>query len=180
VLGDSGRFVVRGRLTDPAEVFFGMTMNHPKGGFAGKYYARRQFDGGGPFEWVIPLGEFVPQEPVFPPSPAGVGTRRVLGPDAPRRPRPRGPLHRTAIRHPLTPPCHPGGRPSWPARSPADWSTCWPVCCSWVWLPRSPASARMTRPARARRTPRSRRPPPTGRCTTTTPPAGVSTPPRRP
>jgi hypothetical protein len=72
VLGDSGRFVVRGRLTGPAEVFFGMTMNHPKGGFAGKFYARRQFDGGGPFEWVIPLGEFVPQEPVFPPSPAGL------------------------------------------------------------------------------------------------------------
>lgn len=72
VLADGGRFVVRGRSETAAEVFFGITMNDPKGGFAGKYYARRQFAGGGPFEWVIPLGEFVPQEPAFPPSPAGL------------------------------------------------------------------------------------------------------------
>lgn len=72
VLADGGRFVARGQLETAAEVFFGVTMNHTKGGFAGKYYARRQFAGGGPFEWAIPLGEFVPQEPAFPPSPAGM------------------------------------------------------------------------------------------------------------
>lgn len=71
VLADSGRFVVRGRVESATELFFGVTMNHPKGGFAGKYFAKRQVDGGKPFEWTIPLSEFVPQEAAFPPSPAG-------------------------------------------------------------------------------------------------------------
>lgn len=72
VLADAGRFVVRGRLGDAAEVFFGVTMNHPKGGFAGKYIARRPPDAGGAFEWVIPLAELKPLEGAFPPSPVGL------------------------------------------------------------------------------------------------------------
>jgi hypothetical protein len=72
VLGDAGRFVVRGRLSGPSEVLFGMTMNHPKGGFAGKYIAMRTVDAGGPFEWAIPLADLKPIEGTFPMSPAGL------------------------------------------------------------------------------------------------------------
>lgn len=76
VLADAGRFVVRGRLGSTAEVFFGVTMNHPKGGFAGKYFAVRKIDvggpGGEPFEWAVPFDQLQPVEGTFPASPVGL------------------------------------------------------------------------------------------------------------
>ena len=72
VLADVGRFVVRGEVEKPTEVFFGVTMNHPNGGFAGKYITRRDIDGGDSFEWTIPLVDLKPLEGAFPPSPVGL------------------------------------------------------------------------------------------------------------
>ena len=43
-LTSEGRFVVRGYLESTADVSFGMTMNHPKAGFAGKYMATRKVE----------------------------------------------------------------------------------------------------------------------------------------
>jgi len=74
VLSRDGEFVIRGRLGSTAEVYFGMTLNHPKGGFAGKYIARRTMKVtavGEPFEWTVPCAELAPTEPVFPPTPVG-------------------------------------------------------------------------------------------------------------
>lgn len=74
VLGHDGEFVIRGRLDSTAEVYFGMTLNHPKGGFAGKYIARRTMKVAAvdePFEWTVPCAELVPTEPVFSPTPVG-------------------------------------------------------------------------------------------------------------
>ena len=75
VLGSEGRFLVRGRVESTADVVFGMTMNHPKGGFAGKYVVVRKVEaanGGKAFEWALPLSEFKPLEKTFPDSPAGL------------------------------------------------------------------------------------------------------------
>lgn len=73
VLSSGGRFTIRGRLDSTAEVFFGMTMNHPKGGFAGKYFAVRKIDlaelGMEPFEWTVPFDELKPVEGAFPATP---------------------------------------------------------------------------------------------------------------
>jgi len=74
VLGRDGRFVVRGRLGSTADVVFGMTLNHPKGGFAGKYLAHRTVTvpANEPFEWTVGAVELVPTEPAFPRSPVGL------------------------------------------------------------------------------------------------------------
>jgi hypothetical protein len=75
LLDRDGAFRVRGRLDTTAEVYFGMTLNHPKGGFAGKYIAKRTVNvtsANAPFEWIVQRTEFVPTEPVFPLSPVGL------------------------------------------------------------------------------------------------------------
>lgn len=75
MLSATGRFVVRGRLVRSGEVFFGMTMNHPKGGFAGKYITMRKVDVAGGkegFEWVVPINQFKPLESTFPRTPVSL------------------------------------------------------------------------------------------------------------
>jgi hypothetical protein len=76
LLNANGRFRVRGSLDSPAEVVFGLTMHHPRGGFAGKYVASQKFEAGRhkdePFDWILPVRTFKPLEGTFPASPAGL------------------------------------------------------------------------------------------------------------
>lgn len=71
ILQADGRFRVRGRLSAASEVVFGVTLNHPRGGFAGKYVTVRKFDGG-PFDWTVPVQDLMPLEKTFPATPAGL------------------------------------------------------------------------------------------------------------
>lgn len=74
VLGGDGEFVTRGRLDSTADEYFGMTLNRPKGGFAGKFIARRMVKVTAPdepFEWTVPCANLAPTEPVVPPTPVG-------------------------------------------------------------------------------------------------------------
>ena len=72
----NGRFRIRGRLTSTADVVFGVTMNHPKGGFAGKYIVSWKMEATGvagtPFDRTIPSAELKPLEKTFPATAAGL------------------------------------------------------------------------------------------------------------
>ena len=76
LLPSSGKFRIRGQLAKSADVYFGLTMKHVKGGFAGKYVAARRLDvtqkTGQHLDFELPLKEFRPQEKEFPNSPAGL------------------------------------------------------------------------------------------------------------
>ena len=76
VLPSSGRFRIRGQIATSADVYFGLTMKHVKGGFAGKYVAARRLDlpqkTGQRLEIELSLAEFRPQEKEFPDSPIGL------------------------------------------------------------------------------------------------------------
>lgn len=65
VVQPNSRFVVRGRLTTPAPVHFGIRVSHPNGDFAGKYRGDldskqpvSELDGDGRFEVVYRLEDF--------------------------------------------------------------------------------------------------------------------------
>jgi len=61
VLQPSSRIRVRGRLGSPAKVYFGVTVLHPGGGFAGRFQTVRpaaSFRGGEDFELTLELREF--------------------------------------------------------------------------------------------------------------------------
>jgi len=76
VPASGGRFRVRGRIVASGDVYFGLTMKHVKGGFAGKYVAARRLDLPEKTEqyldFELPLKEFRPQEREFPNSPVGL------------------------------------------------------------------------------------------------------------
>ena len=73
VTAAGGRFRIRGRIETSGELYFGLTMKHVKGGFAGKYVTARQV--GLPaktdrrLDIELPLEAFRPQEKEFPDSP---------------------------------------------------------------------------------------------------------------
>jgi len=71
-----GRFRIRGRAGASGDVYFGLTMKHVNGGFAGKYVAARKLDltdkSDRRLEIELPLEEFRPQEKEFPGSPVGL------------------------------------------------------------------------------------------------------------
>lgn len=71
-----GRFRIRGRIEASSELYFGLTMKHTKGGFAGKYVTLRSITlsekTGRRFEIELPIGGFQPQEKEFPASPLGL------------------------------------------------------------------------------------------------------------
>jgi hypothetical protein len=61
VVKPNSRFVVRGRLTTAADVYFGVRVSHANGEFAGKFRARRpaaHFENDSPFEVVFQLSDF--------------------------------------------------------------------------------------------------------------------------
>jgi len=70
------RFRIRGRIGASGNLYFGLTMKHVKGGFAGKYVTARQVDlpekTDQRLEIELPLEEFRPQEREFPRSPIGL------------------------------------------------------------------------------------------------------------
>ncbi|MEO2032212.1 MAG: FecR family protein [Planctomycetaceae bacterium] len=62
IINPDSRFVVRGRLTTAANVFFGFRVSHANGEFAGKFLARQtaaQFENDSPFEAVFQLSDFM-------------------------------------------------------------------------------------------------------------------------
>ena len=71
-----GRFRIRGRVETSGDLYFGITMKHVKGGFAGKYVTARKLDVSGrtgrSLDIELPVEEFRPQEKEFPPSPVGL------------------------------------------------------------------------------------------------------------
>jgi FecR protein len=61
VVMPGSRFVMRGRMTTAADVYFGIRVVRPNGEFAGKFRCRRlatNFQNDSPFEAVFPLDEF--------------------------------------------------------------------------------------------------------------------------
>ncbi len=61
IINPDSRFVVRGRLTTAADVFFGFRVSHANGEFAGKFLSRQtaaQFENDSPFEAVFQLSDF--------------------------------------------------------------------------------------------------------------------------
>ena len=80
VLPSGGKFRIRGRMEAPTDVYFGLTMKHVKGGFAGKYVATfrvgESSGGDGPnrdgLDIEMHLGEFRPQEKESAESPIGL------------------------------------------------------------------------------------------------------------
>lgn len=75
LLDSGGQFRIHGRIESTTDVHFGVTMNHPKGGLAGKYIVVRKVeaaDGGKAFDWTLPLSEFKPLEATFPATPTGL------------------------------------------------------------------------------------------------------------
>jgi len=61
IVKPESRFVVRGRLTTAADVYFGFRVSHTNGEFAGKFLARRratQFENDSPFEVIFRLSDF--------------------------------------------------------------------------------------------------------------------------
>lgn len=61
VVKPDSHFVVRGRLTTAADVFFGIRVSRANGEFAGKFLARQaaaQFENDSPFEAVFQLSDF--------------------------------------------------------------------------------------------------------------------------
>ncbi len=75
LLEQGSRFRIRGRMGSTSQLYFGVTMNYPKGGFAGKYLTSRQIEAPGKvgksFEVELALEEFKPEEPNFP-TPIGL------------------------------------------------------------------------------------------------------------
>ena len=60
-LQPASRLRVRGRIGSPHKVYFGVTVRHPNGGFAGRYQTIRpegELPGGGEFEVVLQLNDF--------------------------------------------------------------------------------------------------------------------------
>jgi hypothetical protein len=76
VLTSGGKFRIRGQIETSGDIYFGLTMKHFKGGFAGKYIAVRQFvlpqNTDERLEIELHLEEFRPQEEEFPDSPIGL------------------------------------------------------------------------------------------------------------
>ncbi len=76
VLTSGGRFRIRGQIETSGNIYFGLTMKHAKGGFAGKYVAARQFDlpqkADERLEIELHLEQFRPQEEEFADSPIGL------------------------------------------------------------------------------------------------------------
>ena len=61
IVKPESRFVVRGRLTTAADLFFGIRVSHANGEFAGKFLARQpaaQFENDSRFEAVFQLSDF--------------------------------------------------------------------------------------------------------------------------
>ena len=75
-LNQDGVIRVKGSLKVAADVYFGLTMHYPDGGFAGKYVAHRKFfsPAGTPplIDVAIPVNEFTRDKPRFPESPIGL------------------------------------------------------------------------------------------------------------
>ncbi len=69
-------FRIRGRWQSPHDLVIGMTTQHLKGGFAGKYHVYRKAASfskpGGEFTLDVPIEAFVPEEPNQRKSPAGL------------------------------------------------------------------------------------------------------------
>ena len=76
LLTSGGRFRIRGRIETSGDIYFGLTVKHVKGGFAGKYHAARHFDllqeTDKRLDIELNLGEFKPQEEEFADSPIGL------------------------------------------------------------------------------------------------------------
>jgi len=76
VLAPGARLRLRLWLRTSADVYFGLTMKHLKGGFAGKYIARRRLQTAPPpdqpMEIELRAEDFRPQEEEFPHSPLGL------------------------------------------------------------------------------------------------------------
>ena len=78
VLEKGTKFHVRGQINKTKHVVFGITTNHAKGGFAGKYVAAQEIkveegesEAKGQFEVSLPLESFNRQKKCFPSSPVG-------------------------------------------------------------------------------------------------------------
>ena len=73
VLSSGATFHIRGRIDYSREVYFGLTMLHPKGGFAGKYIVERKCEVAQEADQVFDIElraeDFLPQYEVFPDSP---------------------------------------------------------------------------------------------------------------
>jgi len=71
-----GSFRIRGGIEASGDIYFGLTMKHVKGGFAGKYVTVRKVSGADKtdqrLDIELPLEEFRPQEKEFPASPVGL------------------------------------------------------------------------------------------------------------
>jgi len=71
-----GSFRIRGRIEASGDLYFGLTMKHIKGGFAGKYVTVRKVSLADKtdqrLEIELPLDDFRPQEKEFPVSPVGL------------------------------------------------------------------------------------------------------------
>ncbi|MDP6545829.1 MAG: ankyrin repeat domain-containing protein [Phycisphaerae bacterium] len=71
-----GNFRIRGRIGTSGDIYFGLTMKHIKGGFAGKYVTARRVNVADKtdqhLEIELPFEDFRPQEKEFPASPVGL------------------------------------------------------------------------------------------------------------
>jgi ferric-dicitrate binding protein FerR (iron transport regulator) len=71
-----GSFRIRGRIGTSGNIYFGLTMKHVKGGFAGKYVTVRKVSLADKtdqrLEIELPIEDFRPQEKEFPASPVGL------------------------------------------------------------------------------------------------------------
>ena len=71
-----GRFRIRGQVETSGDLYFGITMKHVKGGFAGKYVTARRIslpaETDRRLDIELPLQEFRPQEREFPSSLVGL------------------------------------------------------------------------------------------------------------
>lgn len=76
VLTSGGRFRIRGRIETSGDIYFSLTANHVRGGFAGKYHAARHLDlplgADKRLDIELSLGAFEPQEREFADSPIGL------------------------------------------------------------------------------------------------------------
>ena len=76
-LRPGAQFRICGQIEKPMDVIIGVTTQYLRGGFAGKHLAVRKADQftnvGGEFELIVPIEEFVPQEPDYPKSAVGFG-----------------------------------------------------------------------------------------------------------
>lgn len=75
LLDSAAHIRVQSRLDTTAEVYFGITLRHSNGGFAGKHIAVRKVKvpaGGQAFDRIVPLAAFKPLEKSSPATPAGL------------------------------------------------------------------------------------------------------------